>query len=106
MFRLFSALPPLLASALLSASAASAGAQSASADPLDAKAQVPPLKYRSSLEGYRRLSDEKVAPWKEANETTARIGGWRAYARETREGASPAAAPASAPRNGHPGHHK
>ncbi len=107
MFRSFIAMSPLLASML----AFAASADAAGADPLDAKAQIPPLHYRSSMEGYRRFGDERPAPWKEANETAARIGGWRAYARETRDGAASAAgvapaAPASAPGSGHQGHGK
>ena len=38
--------------------------------------------YRSALEGYQRYTDEKMVDWKEANDATARIGGWRAYAKE------------------------
>ena len=41
-----------------------------------------PPGYRSALEGYRPYTDEKTVNWKEANDATARIGGWRAYARE------------------------
>ena len=67
-----------------------------SADP-----PAPPV-YRSALEGYQPYTDEKVVNWKEANDNTGQIGGWRAYAKEageapTPEGASkpePDAAPA------------
>ena len=75
-------------------------------DPLDAKASVPALVYGSSFAPYRRLSDEKLISWREANDTVTRIGGWRVYAREaqqpdagpapTRE-AAPASLPASSP---------
>ncbi|MGJ7498557.1 hypothetical protein ACSFA8_26355 [Variovorax sp. RT4R15] len=41
------------------------------------------LTYRSALEGYQPFTDEKPIPWKEANETVYRRGGWRAYAKET-----------------------
>jgi hypothetical protein len=51
-------------------------------DPLDAKAPVPALVYRSSLSSYRRLAEDAPLPWRQANETVGRIGGWRAYARE------------------------
>lgn len=110
MFRSFHALAPLSVAVLVCASSANADARS---DPLDAKAPISPLKYQSSLAGYRRFADEKLTPWKEANETAARIGGWRAYARETQEGAAPSssasapaagparAVPASAPAAGH-----
>jgi hypothetical protein len=105
---------PLLV-VLVFAPPASASAEARS-DPLDARAPVPALKYQSSLTGYRRFADEKPAPWKEANETAARIGGWRAYARETQQGDAPGpsvsapaagaarSAPASAPAAGHQGH--
>jgi hypothetical protein len=38
--------------------------------------------YRSAFDGYRAYTDEAVANWKAANDTTARIGGWREYARQ------------------------
>ena len=68
-------------------------------DPLDAKASVPLLRHESSFAQYRRLSDEKLISWREANDAVARIGGWRVYAREAQqaEPASPAAPTASAP---------
>ena len=40
------------------------------------------LPYRSALEGYQRYTEEKTVNWKEANDATARIGGWREYAKE------------------------
>jgi len=52
------------------------------ADPLDAKASVPALSYRSSFARYRAFSDDKPLSWREANDAVARIGGWRVYARE------------------------
>jgi hypothetical protein len=92
MSRSFCAVALPLAAALVYAMPANAEPRS---DPLDAKAPVPALKYQSALAGYRRLGDEKPIPWKEANETAGRIGGWRAYARE---------AQASAPAAGAHGH--
>ena len=44
--------------------------------------QTPPAGYQSAMEGYKPYKDEKIGNWKEANEVTARIGGWRAYATE------------------------
>ena len=93
---------PLLAAAWLIAAVAPvltvvAHAQSAPLapagrpDPLHAEAAVPPAEYHSALTDYRPLAEEKVAPWKETNDTVGRIGGWRVYAREARE-AGPAAA--------------
>ena len=80
-------------SALLLVAALTAAASCAAQtkpDPLDATAKVPALKFSSSLSGFRGFGDDKPVPWKEANDKTARIGGWRTYAREARE-PSPAA---------------
>jgi len=52
------------------------------ADPLNAKADVPAATHRSALGGYRPAGDVKVGSWKDFNDTVARIGGWRVYARE------------------------
>lgn len=38
--------------------------------------------YVSPLADYQRFVDEKVLPWKAANDKVAEIGGWRAYAKE------------------------
>jgi hypothetical protein len=82
----------------------------AAADPLDAGASVPTVVYRSNLAGYRRLGNDKPIPWREANETVGRIGGWRAYAREANEPASAerpatgASAPDGSMPSGHDGH--
>lgn len=71
-----------------------AGAQpvpgAARADAMDPGAEVPAQRHESAFAGYRRLGDEPVMSWREANETVNRIGGWRAYARETAEPAQPA----------------
>lgn len=82
-----SRLPPLLvaaASALAAAAPQAAHAQAPAdrPDPLDARAPVAPLQYRSAFDGYRRFADEPVRSWIESNETVGRIGGWKAYARE------------------------
>jgi len=55
---------------------------------LAASAQTPvaPGEYRSALEGYQPYSESKTVPWKEANDTVGKIGGWRAYAKEAAEG--------------------
>jgi hypothetical protein len=68
------------------------------ADPLDPQARVPAASYTSALSTYRRLGEDKTLPWKEANETVNRIGGWRAYARKAQQpDAAVPARPASAP---------
>jgi hypothetical protein len=45
--------------------------------------------YRSAFDGYRGFTDEKSVPWREANETVGRIGGWRAYAKEAQQPSKP-----------------
>ena len=87
-----------------------AAAMAAVAQPLPAGSTTPTtstppvLTYKSALDGYQPFADEKPIPWKEANETVYRRGGWQAYAKEAsgsgNAGAespkSGAAAPASA----------
>jgi hypothetical protein len=77
---------------------------SAAPDPLDPKVPVAAPVHRSVFEGYRRFDDMKPLPWRQANDTVERIGGWRSYAREA--GQAPAAAsaarPASGPARGEP----
>ena len=60
-------------------------------DPLDPKASIPPLVHGSAFVQYRRLADAPVGSWRDANDTVTRIGGWRAYARDAAQPASPAA---------------
>lgn len=89
------ALPPLLSLAALTAQAQTP-ATSSTPDPLDAQATVPALNYQSSFAQNRALSGEKVISWREANDSVARIGGWRVYAREAQQ-SDAAQAPASVP---------
>lgn len=51
----------------------------------DAQAADRPIPFNSTLRSYRGFADEPVAPWREANDTVLRIGGWQAYGRESRE---------------------
>ena len=99
-------LPSLLFTALLAAQAQAQTTPTTRPDPLDPKAQVPALRYESSLGQVRRIGDEKPMAWRDANEAVARIGGWRVYAREAQQPdpvpsptpvIPPAQAPASAP---------
>jgi hypothetical protein len=69
-------------------------AGAAGPDPSDPKAPVPALSHRSVFEHYRRHDDAKPVPWRKANDTVERIGGWRSYAREA---SPPASAPQAAP---------
>lgn len=54
-----------------------------------------PAPYRSAMDDYKPYTDEKVIDWKQANDNTARIGGWREYAKEAqqREAADASAKP-------------
>jgi hypothetical protein len=74
----------LLLCAALAAAALTTVAQTTRPDPLDARAAVPPAAYRSALAGYRNAASTPASAigWKQANDEVARIGGWRAYARE------------------------
>lgn len=65
--------------------------------PAKARMVVP---YRSAFTGYRAYdAGEPMAGWRDANELTGKIGGWRAYAREASGGAS-------APAQGDHGSHR
>lgn len=102
----------LLVLALPAAAASGTTPRADRPDPLDSQAPVPALDHRSPLEGYRRLGEDIRVPWRAANETVNRIGGWRAYAREAEppQAAPLPAAPAAAPvppapaRPSHPHH--
>lgn len=48
------------------------------------KPAAPPV-FSSVFEGYQPYTEEKTANWRQANDNTARIGGWRAYAKEAAE---------------------
>ena len=95
-------LPAACTVAVSAAAAQNPPPATAPSDPLDAQATVPAFAYRSALTDYRRIGDEAPVPWREANDTVGRIGGWRAYAREASapeapESAAPAAADAPMP---------
>lgn len=71
--------------------AAAAGAQSVAPSAVQPASAPPP--YRSPLADYRAFTDEAVIPWREANDTVGRIGGWREYARESSQPAASTAQP-------------
>lgn len=56
-----------------------------------ASAQTAPS-YTSPIADYQKFVDEKVLPWKAANDKIAEIGGWRAYAKEAQANAELASA--------------
>lgn len=89
----------LWAAALSLAALAQAQPARPAPDPLDPQAAVPPARHRSAMADYRAPAEAPVGSWKEANERVNRIGGWRAYAGEAAQPASPtesAAQPAAA----------
>ncbi|MBG6077101.1 hypothetical protein [Polaromonas sp. CG_9.11] len=93
---LYSKLPAALVvlSASLWTTQVSAQAPASAASPANpgASAATAPAAlpaYRSALEGYQRYTDEKTVNWKDANDTTARIGGWREYAKEASQPQAP-----------------
>lgn len=65
--------------------------------PWQADAPVPPARYDSALSRYQAQRDIEVGAWRESNDLTARIGGWRAYAREAHAPDAPASTPAAQP---------
>jgi hypothetical protein len=52
-----------------------------------------PLRFDSVLSRYKPMTDQKLGSWREANDTVARIGGWRTYLKEsqTPDAAAPGA---------------
>ena len=82
-----------LAAGLAAAGAVAQGATAPAArDPADPRAEAPPLVHRSSFATYRVFTGDGPGSWRGANDEVARIGGWKAYAREAYE-ASKAAQP-------------
>jgi hypothetical protein len=88
-------LPALLCALGFAAAAQPASVPARRADPLDAEARVPAVAYTSAFSRYPRAAESKAIPWRDANDTTARIGGWRAYAREAQQPDPAASAPAA-----------
>lgn len=98
--------------ALISLAANAAPAVPASRpDPLDPQASVPALRYSSPFKFDGRPEADQPLSWREANDSVARIGGWRVYAREAQQPdpgpaampSPPGPAPAALP-PGHAGH--
>ena len=90
--RLVTCAVPLVSTAVLWASVAIA--QPAPTPPVaPPMAEGVPDGFKSVLDGYKPYTEEKTVNWKAANDTTAQIGGWRAYAKEAAQ-TSPAQNPA------------
>ncbi len=64
------------------------------ADPSDPAAASPGVAYRSAFQGYERWRDGPKAPWRDSNDTVARMGGHMGHVEET--------APPQAPASGQP----
>lgn len=62
-------------------------------NPASADAPAVRVPYRSPFEGYRPHRDITPGPWRAMNEEVARIGGWKAYAREAHEAAGTGGSP-------------
>lgn len=56
--------------------------------PAEPSKVLPPtkLQYTSTLSTYQGYADEPIQSWREANDRVERIGGWKAYAKETKAG--------------------
>ena len=62
--------------ALAALIAGTAAGQSAERpDPLDPKAPVARIEYRSAFEGYRAFADEEIVDWRKANDDVREAGG-------------------------------
>ena len=99
---------PLLCGALALSAAIAVAQTPAAAPPEPGRPALPSrLEYVSPLGGYQPYADQPVQPWREANERVARIGGWRAYAREasTAAPAPETAVPATTTTEPHSGRH-
>ena len=62
------------------------GVAAAAQPPVESSKAPPPtrLQYTSTLSTYQGYADEPVQSWREANDRVERIGGWKAYAKETK----------------------
>ena len=70
---------------LVQAQGAAPSDPSTSSSPAAAMTREAPSIYRSAFEGYKPYTDEKTIDWKQANDNTGKIGGWREYAKEAQQ---------------------
>lgn len=70
--------------------------------PSTAPPMTSPGAYRSALEGYQPYREQKIQPWKQANDTVGQVGGWRAYAQEAAEPANQGGAAPAPSATAHP----
>ncbi len=65
----------------------------AQSDESSAPAPMTRLEYHSVLVQYQPYREQVLIPWRESNDTVAKIGGWRVYAKEARQASEPQAQP-------------
>jgi hypothetical protein len=95
----------LLIGAAAACAASAACAQGVAArDPLDPKAPVPPLEYRSPFADYRSARDLVIAPWRESNDEVKRLGGHMGHVTKTPTASQPQEPAASSPPEPASGH--
>ena len=70
----------LLALTLLGTAVASE--QDPSVNGSSAKSIAESLQYTSVFKNYQPYSEEEIIPWRQANATVQKIGGWKVYAKE------------------------
>ena len=90
-------MPATLCALAFAATAQTPPSTARKADPLNPSVAVPAVTYESALSRYRRAGEDKAIRWRESNDTAARIGGWRAYAREAQQPEPAASAPDAQP---------
>jgi hypothetical protein len=90
---------PRLAPVVLALASVPAAAQSAATPALTPGAGEGFVRT-TPLENYKPFIDENLIPWREANDTVGRIGGWREYAREARPPEPTPSTPPTQPRSG------
>jgi len=99
--------PGRLALLAISLWATAAHAQTAPVAPMPQEkaptSQAASVPFQSAFDGYKPYTDEKTGNWKDANDLTARIGGWRAYAKEAAQ-TEPDPNAGQAAQAGHDGH--
>lgn len=98
-------LSPVLPPGFVAAQAQSMASPSQGTAPAAAATQPTAPVFRSAFEGYQPYTEQKMAPWKEANDNVGQIGGWREYAREASQ-PDPATEPAALIRAGKPANPK
>jgi hypothetical protein len=72
--------------------------------PLDPKAKVPAVEYRSAFEGYRPFAEQDLANWRRSNDDVGAAGGHAGLLRGQGPGAQTTKPPPGAQGSGHGGH--